>query len=153
MDVDGYIERSRDYLEKNGFFGEGNCGRRTEQFGQIAQVWSTYESRHSADDPEPFMAGSTASQLLYDGTAAGGIVTVYWQHESAEAPIPEMYLEKYWQLTATTAHSFLRRRVSFRQTWEMESQPEDVPILLPFLNLIHRKPPMMNETKTRNCCA
>ena len=87
MDVDGFIERSRDYLEKNGFF-EKEINRRIEQFGHIAHVWSTYESRHNEDDPEPFMRGINSIQLLYDDSR-WWIVTIYWQHESPENPIPE----------------------------------------------------------------
>src|SRR5437588_3688373 len=47
LDVEGFIERSASYFEKNGFF-EKEIARRTEQFGQIAHAWSTYESRHNA---------------------------------------------------------------------------------------------------------
>ena len=91
LDVDGFIERSRDYLEKNGFF-EKEVARRVEQFGHIAHVWSTYESRHSEDDPEPFMRGINSIQLLYDDTR-WWIVTIYWQHESTADPIPAKYLK------------------------------------------------------------
>ena len=91
LDVDGYIARSGDYLEKDGFF-EKEIARCTEQFGHIAHVWSTYESRHKADDPRPFMRGINSIQLLYDDTR-WWIVTIYWQHESPEEPIPEKYLE------------------------------------------------------------
>ena len=87
LDVDGYIERSRDYLKKNGFF-EKEIARRTEQFGHIAHVWSTYESRYKEDDPKPFMRGINSIQLLYDDSR-WWIVTVYWQHESPEDSIPE----------------------------------------------------------------
>src|SRR5580765_8727076 len=52
MDVDGFIERSREYLETNGFF-EKEIARQIERYGDIAHVWSTYESRHRDDDPEP----------------------------------------------------------------------------------------------------
>lgn len=90
MDVDGFIERSRDYLEENGFF-EKEIARRTEQFGHIAHVWSTYESRHKEDDPEPFMRGINSIQLLYDDSR-WWIVTIYWQHESPEDRVPEKYL-------------------------------------------------------------
>jgi hypothetical protein len=89
LDVDGYIERSRDYLGKNGFF-EKEIARRTEQFGHIAHVWSTYESRHNVDDLEPFMRGINSIQLFYDGNR-WWIVTIYWQHESTEHPVPEKY--------------------------------------------------------------
>ena len=63
LDIDGFIARVGDYLEKNGFF-EREIARRTEQFGHIAHVWSTYESHHNVDDPEPFMRGINSSQLF-----------------------------------------------------------------------------------------
>jgi hypothetical protein len=90
LDIDGYIERVGDYLETNGFF-EREIARRTEQFGHIAHVWSTYESRHQKDDPEPFMRGINSIQLLYDDKR-WWIVTIYWQHESLEDRVPEKYL-------------------------------------------------------------
>jgi hypothetical protein len=91
MDIDGFIARIGDYVEKNGFF-EREIARRTEQFGHIAHVWSTYESRQRADDPEPFMRGVNSIQLFYDGSR-WWIVSIYWQHESTEHPIPAKYLE------------------------------------------------------------
>ena len=90
LDIDGFIARVGDYLDKNGFF-EREIARRREQFGHIAHVWSTYESRHTVDDPKPFMRGINSIQLFYDGNR-WWIVTVYWQQESAAHPIPEKYL-------------------------------------------------------------
>jgi hypothetical protein len=91
LDVDGFIARVGDYIEKNGFF-EKEIARRSEQFGHIAHVWSTYESRHKDDDPEPFMRGVNSIQLFYDGSR-WWIVSIYWQHESTGHPIPGKYLE------------------------------------------------------------
>ena len=90
LDVDGYIERVEPIFEKAGFY-ETEIARRTEQFGQIAHVWSTYESRHSPEDPEPFMRGINSIQLFNDG-ARWWIVNIFWQHESATHPLPEEYL-------------------------------------------------------------
>src|SRR5438309_9031904 len=90
LDIEGYIARVGDYLEKSGFF-EREIARRTEQFGHIAHVWSTYESRHRTDDPEPFMRGINSIQLFYDGNR-WWIVNIYWQQENVEDPIPEKYL-------------------------------------------------------------
>jgi len=90
MDVDGFIARSREFL-KDGFF-EQEIARRTEQFGHIAHVWSTYESRHERDDPHPFMRGINSFQLFHDGSR-WWIVTIFWQHESVADPIPGRYLE------------------------------------------------------------
>ena len=67
LDVDGYIARVEPYFAENGFY-EKEIARRTEQSGQIAHVWSTYESRHREDDPEPFMRGINSIQLFHDGT-------------------------------------------------------------------------------------
>jgi hypothetical protein len=89
LDVDGFIARAESHFAERGFY-EKEIARRTEQFGQIAHVWSTYESRHNADDPEPFMRGINSIQLFYDGTR-WWIVTIYWQQESTEHPIPAKY--------------------------------------------------------------
>jgi hypothetical protein len=89
-DVDGFIARVEPYFAEHGFF-ETEIARRTEQFGHIAHVWSTYESRHSADDPKPFMRGINSFQLFFDGNR-WWIVNIFWQQESAEDPIPEEYL-------------------------------------------------------------
>ncbi len=90
LDVDGFIARVEPYFAEHGFY-EKEIARRTEQFGQIAHVWSTYESRHNSDDPKPFMRGINSIQLFYDG-GRWWIVTIYWQQESPEHPIPERYL-------------------------------------------------------------
>ena len=89
LDVEGYITRAEPLL-KAGFY-ETEIARRTEQFGRIAHVWSTYESRYDPSDPAPFMRGINSFQLFSDGKR-WWILSVYWQHESAEHPIPEKYL-------------------------------------------------------------
>lgn len=90
LDVEGFIARVEPYFAENGFY-EKEIARRTEQFGQIAQVWSTYESRHNEDDPEPFRRGINSIQLFNDGKR-WWIVSIYWQQESAEHPIPADYV-------------------------------------------------------------
>ena len=90
LEVEGYIARTRELFAKNGFF-EKEVARRTEQFGHIAHVWSTYESRHDEKDAEPFMRGINSIQLFFDGER-WWIVNIYWQHENADAPIPPQYL-------------------------------------------------------------
>ena len=89
LDVEGYIARAEPLL-KAGFY-ETEIARRTEQFGRIAHVWSTYESRYDPSDPAPFMRGINSFQLFNDGKR-WWILSVYWQHESAEHGIPEKYL-------------------------------------------------------------
>ena len=90
LDVDGYIQRVEPIFAENGFY-ETEIARRTEQFGRIAHVWSTYESRHHPDDPEPFMRGINSIQLFNDGSR-WWIVNIYWQHEGETNPLPAKYL-------------------------------------------------------------
>lgn len=90
LDVDAYIARVEPYFQEHGFH-EKEIARRTEQAGQIAHVWSTYESRHYKSDPEPFMHGINSIQLFHDG-ARWWIVNIFWQNETAADPIPAKYL-------------------------------------------------------------
>ena len=90
LDVDGYIERVEPIFAKSGFY-EKEIARRVDQFGQIAHVWSTYESRHNPNDAEAFMRGINSIQLFNDGKR-WWILSIYWQHESSQHPLPEKYL-------------------------------------------------------------
>jgi hypothetical protein len=91
LDVEGYIARVEPLFEKEGFY-EKEVARRVEQFGRIAQVWSTYESRHDLSDAEPFMRGINSIQLFNDGKR-WWILSIYWQHESPEHAIPKQYFQ------------------------------------------------------------
>ena len=85
-----YIERSSPLLEKNGFF-EREVSRRMERFGNIAHIFSTYESRHKLDDEKPFARGINSIQLMNDGKR-WWIVTIFWQAEDDKNPLPAEYL-------------------------------------------------------------
>jgi hypothetical protein len=90
LDIEEYIARAEPFFDKSGFY-EKEIARCTERFGQIAHVWSTYESRHREEDPEPFMRGINSIQLFNDGKR-WWIVSIYWQQENVSARIPEKYL-------------------------------------------------------------
>jgi len=87
---DEYAKFADTYFEKNGF-AENEIARKSERYGNIMQIFSTYASRHDAKDPEPFERGINSFQLFYDG-ARWWIVTIYWQGETKEAPIPKEFL-------------------------------------------------------------
>lgn len=88
--VTDYVAANRKYFEKGGFI-DSEAARRVEQYGNIAQVWSTYESRHSKADPKPYARGINSIQLLKDGDR-WWIVNVFWDFERAESAIPDKYL-------------------------------------------------------------
>jgi hypothetical protein len=90
LDVEGYIRRVEKYFREVAFY-EREIARRTEQFGQIAHAFSTYDSKHDPGDAEPFMRGVNSIQLYHDGTR-WWIITIYWQQENLETPIPEKYM-------------------------------------------------------------
>jgi hypothetical protein len=98
MDVDALAERSRksaaDRKESataaTGFF-EREIARRTDCFGNVCQVFSTYESRHSPADAKPFERGINSIQLLRDGSR-WWIASVAWDAERPDNPLPPQYL-------------------------------------------------------------
>jgi hypothetical protein len=85
-----YITRASPMFAKEGFF-ESELARRVEMYGSIAHVFSTYESRHAAGD-KPFARGINSFQLLNDGKR-WWVVTIYWQAETPENPLPKEYLK------------------------------------------------------------
>lgn len=89
MTPDEYADNAAPLLTR-GFY-EKEVSSTVEQFGRIAQVFSTYESRYSAMDPKPFQRGINSIQLLNDGTR-WWIISVYWDAERADNPIPAKYL-------------------------------------------------------------
>ncbi|MBE9490436.1 MAG: hypothetical protein IMY67_09105 [Bacteroidetes bacterium] len=93
LTVEDYITNSGKWLVENGFF-EKEMHRTTNTFGNITQVFSTYESFHSEADETPFMRGINSIQLLNDGKR-WWIINIYWTQESPENPIPEAYLPKH----------------------------------------------------------
>ncbi|MEM9858441.1 MAG: hypothetical protein AAF843_13845 [Bacteroidota bacterium] len=87
-----YIEQSGPWLVENGFF-EKEIHREVDTFGNITQVFSTYESFRSESDEQPFMRGINSIQLLNDGER-WWIINIYWMQESKAEPIPIQYLPK-----------------------------------------------------------
>lgn len=91
MTPEQYAERATG-LARNGFF-EREISRTADQFGAVTQVFSTYESRRAAADPKPFQRGINSIQLFNDGTR-WYVVTIFWDGERPDNPIPEKYLKR-----------------------------------------------------------
>jgi hypothetical protein len=87
---DEYVQRADAYLQKNGF-AEREISRKAERYGNIMQIFSTYESRHDAKEAQPFARGINSFQLFYDGTR-WWVVTIYWLEETLENPLPKEFL-------------------------------------------------------------
>src|SRR5262249_42978722 len=91
MTVEDYIKLNGPVLEERGFF-EKEVARRTEQFGNLVQIWSTYEARAKADDEKPMMRGINSIQLWNDGKR-WHVLSIVWQAEDPKNPLPEKYLK------------------------------------------------------------
>jgi hypothetical protein len=87
---DEYATRGQAFFSKDGFF-ENTVANRIETWDNIAHVFSTYESRHAKGD-KPFARGINSFQLLNDGTR-WWVVTIYWESEDKDHPLPEKYLK------------------------------------------------------------
>jgi hypothetical protein len=91
MTVQGYVDGAGKYFKEHAFY-EREISRKLESFGNITHIFSTYESRNTADG-EPFERGINSIQLFHDG-ARWWVVDVYWTGETPATPIPERYLSK-----------------------------------------------------------
>lgn len=87
---DEYAARGQGFFSKEGFF-ENTVANRIETWDNIAHVFSTYESRHAKGE-KPFARGINSFQLLNDGTR-WWVVTIYWESEDKDHPLPEKYLK------------------------------------------------------------
>jgi len=92
LSVEDFIRLVEPNVKNQGFF-ESEIQRRTERFGATAHVFSTYESRHAKADPQPFVRGINSIQLFFDGKR-WWVVTIYWDSERPDQPIPPEYLPK-----------------------------------------------------------
>lgn len=89
LSPEDYVQRAGAGFAKAGFF-ERETARREERYGTILHAWSTYESRHARDDKEPFARGINSIQLLQHA-GRWWIVTVMWDQERPDNPLPAQY--------------------------------------------------------------
>jgi len=88
---EGYVERNDPYFKTHGFF-ERSIANRVEEFGNLVHVWSTYESRHAADDAKPFTRGVNSIQIVH-AQGRYWLASVLWDDERPGLRLPEKYLK------------------------------------------------------------
>ncbi|MEM8771583.1 MAG: hypothetical protein AAGD92_08035 [Pseudomonadota bacterium] len=92
LSPEGYIERAGRFFAEAGFH-ESEIGRKTERYGNIVHLMSAYEAKRSKSDAEPFLRGVNSFQLAYHENR-WWVVTIYWQAETEDNPVPEEYLKQ-----------------------------------------------------------
>lgn len=90
MTPDEYVARASNNFSKNAFYEKG-VSENVVQFGHIAHVFSTYESRRDPSDAKPFARGINSFQLMYDGHR-WWIESLLWQAETDSEKIPKQFL-------------------------------------------------------------
>ena len=86
-----YVERDDPYFKTHGFFERG-IANRIEEFGNLVQVWSTYESRHAENDGQPFARGVNSLQIVHS-QGRFWIASILWDEERSGVTLPEKYLK------------------------------------------------------------
>ena len=91
MGVEDYAKGAGSYFLQHAFF-ESPIVNRVETFGNITQVFSSYESHHATGEA-PFARGINSIQLLNDGTR-WWIVSILWDEERPDNPLPKEFAAK-----------------------------------------------------------
>jgi hypothetical protein len=86
--VDEFVRDAGEIFSKEPFY-EKAIVNRPESFGNVTQVFSSYESRHSPTD-KPFERGINSIQLLNDGTR-WWVLSILWDTERAGNPLPAKF--------------------------------------------------------------
>jgi hypothetical protein len=84
-----YAARAGRYFLEHGFF-EHELSRKTDSYGAMTHIYSTYESRETKDG-KPIDRGINSMEFFYDGER-WWCVEIYWDAERPGNPIPEKYL-------------------------------------------------------------
>jgi len=90
MDVQGFIDFADPFLQRHPFY-ERELVRQVDQFGQIAQVFSTFESFPSPEGGDSLGRGINSVQLWFDGRR-WWVMSMLWDDERLGNLIPPQYL-------------------------------------------------------------
>ena len=90
LTAERYITNAGAYFDQNSFY-EVEIARKTDRYGNLIHVFSTYESYHNKDDETPFMRGINSIQLIYEQDR-WWIANIAWQPEWEDLAIPDTYL-------------------------------------------------------------
>lgn len=90
MDVQAFAEFAAPYFRTNAFY-EREVFRRVEAFGQMAQVFSTYEASSAPDGTGSLGRGINSIQLWSDGNR-WWVMSMLWDNKQPGNSIPREYL-------------------------------------------------------------
>lgn len=80
MTLADYAADTTPFFAANDFF-EVEVGRRVQQLGNMAHVWSVYEARKAPDDDVPERRGINSIQLFRNAVGHWQITSMIWDNE------------------------------------------------------------------------
>jgi hypothetical protein len=89
--VDEFVRDAGEVFSKEAFY-EKSIVNRPMSFGNVTQVFSSYESRRSPA-AKPFQRGINSIQLLNDGKR-WWVLSILWDEERAGNPLPADFVKK-----------------------------------------------------------
>lgn len=93
LTLEEWIEDAEPFFAEKDFY-EIEIMRQIHRFGDLAQVFSTYEAKNSLDGPT--IARGINSIQLVRKEGRWWIVNMMWDNESRENPIPGEFLPHLW---------------------------------------------------------
>ena len=93
MSLDEWIADASEFLAENDFY-ENEIMRKTFRFGAMVAAFSTYEARNQPEEA-PIARGINSIQLVRN-EGRWWIVSVMWENETKENPVPEEFLPYLW---------------------------------------------------------
>jgi hypothetical protein len=88
LSVDDFVTVASDVFKKEPFY-ENAMVNRAQAYGNVAQVFSSYESRRALAE-KPFERGINSIQLLNDNKRWWAL-SILWDEERAENPRPREF--------------------------------------------------------------
>jgi pimeloyl-ACP methyl ester carboxylesterase len=94
MDLNSFVASFSDRVSSGALksFYEAEISRKTQSFGGIAHVFSTYNKGMNTTDPKSLGRGINSIQLFHDGSRWWAC-SITWEDERINNPIPEQYLQ------------------------------------------------------------
>jgi hypothetical protein len=90
LSVDDFVSMAGDIFKKEPFY-ENAIVNRTQTFGSVTQVFSSYESRR-APGAKPFERGINSIQMINDGKR-WWVLSILWDEERPDNPLPAEYVK------------------------------------------------------------
>jgi hypothetical protein len=91
LGVEDFVAVAGNTFKKEPFF-ENAIVNRAQTYGNISQVFSSYESRHAPGE-KPFERGINSIQLLNDGKR-WWVLSILWDEERLDNPLPAEFATK-----------------------------------------------------------